>query len=246
MLPILIGCERFGRMRDAFRRRGYDAWSCDTAPDVTGSRYHIQCDVRRILSEGWAGAIFHPDCTYLTCSAEWAYSDPDFERYPGVGYHQKVKPDTLVGAARRQARREAVAFVFALRDAPIPLKAIENPRGHLSAAWRSPDQTIQPHEFGDDASKATCLWLEGFPLLTPTKRIAPRMVNGRPRWANQTDSGQNRLSPSEDRTMQRAATYPGIADACAAQWGPALTGPPQTAMAFMLPTPTRSPARSAG
>lgn len=233
-LRVLIGCERFGRMRDAFRRRGFDAWSCDTAADPSGSQFHIRGDVRRFLSDGWDGAVFHPDCTFLTCSAEWAYQDPNFDRYPGVGYHQKVKPETLVGAARRQARQDAVAFVFELRDAPIPKIAIENPLGHLSAAWRRPDQTVQPNEFGDDASKATCWWLKGLPPLVPTKHVAPRMVNGRPRWANQTDTGQNRLSPSDDRAMQRAATYPGLAEACAIQWGAAIRGETmQTAMPFI-------------
>lgn len=219
MSRVLIGCERFGKMRDAFRRLGHDAWSCDLAADVAGSPYHLRCDVREVLDDGWDLGIFHPDCTFLTNSAEWAYGDGP--------YHQKVKPETLVGAARRQARRDAVAFVFELRDAPIPKKVIENPRGHLGTAWRAPDQTIQPHEYGDDASKATCLWIVGdLPLLVPTRHVAPRIVNGRPRWANQTDNGQNRLPPSADRAMQRAATYPGIAAACAEQWGAALRGLP--------------------
>jgi hypothetical protein len=208
---VLIGCERFGKVRDAFRARGHDAWSCDLAQDANGSPYHYNCDVRLVLDRGWDLAIFHPDCTYLTCSAEWAYGDGP--------YHQKVKPGTLVGAARREARKEAVAFIESLRVAPIRCKAFENPRGHLSTAWRKPDQTVQPHQFGDDASKATCLWLENLPPLVPTKQILPRMIDGRPRWANQTDTGQNRLPPSEDRAMLRAATYPGIADAMADQWG---------------------------
>ena len=210
-MRVLIGCERFGKIRDAFRARGHDAWSCDLAPDANGSPYHYQCDVRLVMDKGWDLAIFHPDCTYLTCSAEWAYGDGP--------YHQKVKAETLVGEARRRARANAVEFVRALHDAPIPLIAIENPRGHLSSAWRRPDQTIQPHQFGDDASKATCLWLNGLSPLTPTKPIAPRMIDGRPRWANQTDTGQNRLPPSADRSMLRAATYPGIANAMAEQWG---------------------------
>lgn len=188
-----------------------------------------------VLADGWDLAIFHPDCAYLTNSAAWAFNDPDFDRYPGVGYHQKVKPDTLTGAARRQARKDAVAFVLKLRDAPIRFKAIENPRGHLSTAWRGPDQSIQPNEFGDDASKETCLWLEGgLPPLRPTKRIEPRWVNGKPRWANQTDTGQNRLSPGDDRAMLRAATYPGIADAFAEQWGAFIRNPIQAAMPFMF------------
>jgi hypothetical protein len=219
-LRVLIGGERFGISREAWRARGHNAYSCDIVPAIDGSPYHLQCDVRTVFRLGWDIAIFHPDCTYLTSSAEWAYADPNFERYPGVGYHQRVKPQTLVGEARRAARKEAVSFVFECRDAPIPLIVIENPRGHLSTAWRPPNQTIQPNEYGDDASKATCLWIEGeLPLLVPTKLVPPRFVNGRPRWANQTDGGQNRLSPSDDRAMARAATYPGIANAMADQWG---------------------------
>jgi hypothetical protein len=208
---VLVGCEQFGVMREAFRRRGHDAWSCDLKPARDGSRYHLQCDVLTVLDDGWDVAIFHPDCTFLTCAAEWAYGDGP--------YHQKVKPGTLVGAARREAREEAIRFVFRLRDCKIPRKAIENPVGVLSRRWRKADQTVQPNWFGDDASKATCWWLEELPHLTRTKQVAPRMVNGRPRWANQTDGGQNKLPPSADRAMQRAATYPGLAAACAEQWG---------------------------
>jgi len=210
-MRVLVGCERFGRVRDAFLARGHDAWSCDIADAVPPSNRHIKADVRTMLNDGWDFGVFHPDCTYLTCSAAWAYGDGP--------YHQRVQPGTLVGAARRAARERAVAFVFELRDCIIPRKVIENPRGYLSTVWRKPDQTIQPYQFGDDASKATCLWLiGGVPPLQTTQHCEPRWVNGRPRWANQTDSGQNCLSPSADRAMQRAATYPGIAAAMADQW----------------------------
>jgi hypothetical protein len=230
-MHVLVGCEQFGKVRQAFRRRGHDAWSCDVQPTRDGSFYHLHGDVRHFLAGRpvatpmgwqvipWDLAIFHPDCTFLTCSAEWAYADPDYDRYPCVGYHQKVKPGTLVGYARRVAREQAVDFVLTLANCDIPKIVIENPRGHLSSAWRKPDQTIQPNQFGDDASKATCLWLKNVPLLKPTKLIAPRIVDGKPRWANQTDAGQNRLSPGDDRAMQRAATYPGIAEAFADQLG---------------------------
>lgn len=211
-MRVLVGHERFGHMRAAFRRAGHDAWSCDLVPAVDGSRYHIQGDVLDHLDDGWDLGIFHPDCTYLTCSAEWAYSDGP--------YHQKVKPGTLVGEARREAREAAVQHVFALRNCRIPRKAIENPRGILSSRWRKPTQTVHPHWFGHDASKATCWWLiGGLPLLVPTKIIAPRIVNGLPRWGNQTDSGQNKLTPSADRAMLRAETYTGLAQACAERWG---------------------------
>jgi len=103
-------------------------------------------------------------------------------------------------------------------ECAYPKVAIENPIGIMSTLFRKPDQIIQPWQFGDDASKATCLWLRGLPLLKPTKIIAPRLVNGRPRWGNQTDSGQNKLPPSTDRATLRSITYPGIAAAMADQW----------------------------
>lgn len=210
-MRVLIGCEHSGVVRRAFQARGHDAWSCDLLPATDLGKQHLQCDVMAVLDDGWDLAILHPDCTYLTCSAEWAYGDGP--------YHQKVKPETLVGSARRAAREDAVAFVRKLLAAPIPRIAIENPRGHLSRAIGKPQQTIQPHWFGDDASKATCLWLKNLPQLVPTKHVAPRIIDGRPRWANQTDSGQNRLTPTEDRWAIRSTTYPGIAHAFAEQWG---------------------------
>ena len=197
---------------------GHDAWSCDLLPcEKPGN--HTQGDVLPLLGEGWDMMIAHPPCTYLTVSAEWAYKDPDYDRYPGVGYHQKVKPGTLVGEARRQARRESIAFVKSLRDSGIPKIAIENPVGSLSSAWRKPNQVVQPWQFGHDASKATCLWLIGLPPLKSTLEIAPRIANGKKRWGNQTDGGQNKLTPTDDRWALRSLTYQGIADAMARQWG---------------------------
>lgn len=169
--------------------------------------------------------IAHPPCDFLTNSAAWAYKDADFERYPGVGYHQKVKPGTLTGAARRAAREEAVTFFLALWNSKIPKIAIENPIGHMNTRLDVRPQIIQPYQFGEDASKATCLWLKGLPPLVPTGYFPPRIVkypkdSGKmvKRWSNQTDSGQNCLSPSEDRASVRAVTYPGIAKAMASQW----------------------------
>lgn len=234
-MRVLIGCECSGVVRRAFRERGHDAWSCDLQPADDGSEHHYQCDILNLLiSEQrgigirhgvWQMAIFHPECTYLNNAAEWALKDPDFERYPGVGYHQKLKEGTLFGAARRVARENAAQFFLDLWNCGIPRIAIENPTGHMNTRpelARIIPQTIQPHQFGDDASKATCLWLRGLPPLCPTKKIPPRLVqrNGKTvlRWSNQTDSGQNKLPPSEDRSKLRAETYPGIARAMAEQW----------------------------
>jgi len=212
LLKVLIGCEHSGVVRRAFRARGHAAWSCDLLPASDGSRFHYQGDVRDILDVGWDLAIFHPDCTFLTNACAWAFSEGPF---PG----KTIRPGTLIGAARYAARAEAVAFVRELLGAPIPRIALENPAGHLSTAIGKPSQTVQPWWFGDDASKKTCLWLKNLPLLRPTDLRAPRMVNGSPRWANQTDTGQNKLGPSADRWAKRAKTYQGIANAFASQWG---------------------------
>jgi len=195
---ILIACEYSGRVRDAFRAAGHDAWSCDLLPCDADPAYHIQGDVVPLLGQGWDLMVAHPPCTYL-CSS-------------GLHWNKRVEG--------RQAKTEAALdFVRTLLSCPIPRVAIENPVGCISTRIRKPDQTIQPWQFGHDASKATCLWLKGLPLLRPTAIISPRMVDGKPRWANQTDSGQNRLGPSADRWKIRSETYSGIATAMAQQWG---------------------------
>lgn len=216
-MKVLVACEFSGTVRDAFRKLGHDAWSCDLRSDVNGSSFHIQGDALEAVKMGWDLLIAHPPCTYLTGSAEWAYGDGP--------YHQKVKPGTLVGAARRAARDEAAGFFMAMYNAPVERVAVENPVGCMSKRFRKPDQIIQPYDFGSDASKKTCLWLRGLPALTldPAQRVTGRIVthNGKlvERWSNQTDSGQNRLSPSEEREAIRSVTYPGIAKAMAEQWG---------------------------
>lgn len=214
-MRVLIGCEFSGTVRSAFRAAGHRAFSCDLLPAIDCPDYHFQCDVLEVLNEGWDLGIFHPPCTYLTVSAGWAYGDGP--------YHQKVKPGTLVGAARRAAREEAVEFFMKLYDCKIPRVAVENPIGCMSTRFRKADQIIQPHQFGHDASKSTGLWLRGLPLLKGTEDYPPRIAewNGRTvkRWSNQTDSGQNKLSPSDDRWATRSMTYQGIADAMAEQWG---------------------------
>lgn len=218
MARILIGYSCCGLTREAFERQGHDVVTCDLLPARDNSPFHIQGDIwKEALKNGqWDMAVLHPMCTYLTCSAAWAFTDGP--------YHQKVKPDTLVGAERRAAREEALDNFRRLLDLPFPV-AIENPAvSFVNNAIRPPSQIIQPHQFGDDASKATGLWLtKGLPNLVPTKQVEPRWVRGKngvlPRWANQTDSGQNRLSPSEDRWLERSKTYPGIAAAMGEQWG---------------------------
>ena len=230
MSNVLITCEQFGVIRDAFIARGHNAVSCDLMPTrVPGP--HYEGDVRDILSPWyWDLIIAHPDCTYLTVSAAWALCDPDYDRYPGVGYHQKISAGTLVGAERRQAQKEALDFVELLASVKCHRIAIENPAiGAINKnvnltqyGFRSnfPTQVIHHHQFGHDASKSTGLALKGLPDLVPTSHIEPRIVNGRKRWGNQCDNGgQDKLPPGKDRAMQRAKTYQGWAGAMADQWG---------------------------
>jgi hypothetical protein len=244
---ILIGMEASGTIRDEFRALGFNAWSCDLRECESDPRWHLRCDVFDVIEAGWLMGIFHPDCTYLTNAGVWACNDPDYERYPGVGYHQRPDPATLVGAARRNARDQALANVERIISAPIPLKVIENPRGAIGSNIRKADQIIQPPQFGENASKETHLWLWNLPKLRPTGWAAPRMVprakasgksdrelaadggtterrdlflgDGLMRWANQSDTGQNNLSERADRWIDRSRTFPGIAKAMARQWG---------------------------
>jgi hypothetical protein len=217
MARVLIGYSACPLTRAAFEAHGHDVWTCDLLPARDDSPKHLQGDIWQVaLTQQWDFAVLHPMCTYLTCSAAWAFGDGP--------YHQKVKPGTLVGAARRAARDEALENFRRLLALPFPV-AIENPgTSFVSSAIRKPSQIVQPYQFGDDASKATGFWLsEGVPLLEPTQWVLPRYVNGRPRWPNQTDNGQNRLSPSADRWLRRSETYPGIAAAMGHQWGRWLT-----------------------
>lgn len=196
-MRVLVACEHTGAVRDAFRALGHDAMSCDLLPTEAPGP-HYRGDVRDVLDDGWGLMVAHPPCTYLSAS----------------GMHWTTR-----GLRDRRLTDDALEFVRLLMRAPIPRIAIENPIGAISSAIREPDQIIQPHEFGHDASKATALWLKNLPALRPTGRVAPRWVNGLPRWANQTDSGQNRLPPSADRWKIRSETFPGIARAMAEQWG---------------------------
>lgn len=242
---VFIGMETSGELRRRFQAMGHETYSCDVLPSEDGGEEmayrdslpigrHLVGDVFGMLENLWACdlwpdlAIFHPTCTYLTNSAAWAFNDPDFVRYPGVGYHQRVKPGTRTGNERRDERLRALTDVRRIMALPIRRKVIENPVGAISNAIRKPSQIIQPYQFGDDASKKTCLWYvdkDGEPLhdmalpIDPAKRVPGRMVKGVERWSNQTDSGQNRLSPGEERWKNRSRTFSGVADAMAATWG---------------------------
>lgn len=195
-MKVLVACESSGNVRDAFIRAGHDAMSCDMLPSESAGS-HYQGDVLDILDRGWDLMIAHPPCTYLSVS----------------GMHWTTR-----GLRDPQLTEDALEFFRMLMNAPIHKIAIENPVSVVSSRIRKPDQIIQPYHFGHDASKKTCLWLKNLPPLRPTQFVEPRQVNGKQRWANQTDSGQNKLPPSADRWKKRSETYRGIAEAMATQW----------------------------
>lgn len=216
-MKVLIGCERFGVLREEFRKRGHDAYSCDLEPSQDGDqRFHLRCNVLDVLGMGWDLGIFHPDCTYIAVS--------------GLHWNKRVP-------GRAQKTEDALAFVRRLLGAEIDKIGLENPIGCISSRIRKPDQIIQPWMFGEDASKATCLWTKNLPLLRPTN-ILP---GGRSaRRANQTPSGQNKLGPSPERAVLRAKTYRGIAEAMADQWGSVVSSGEQDTFSRPGPQSLRS------
>lgn len=201
-MNILIACEFSGTVRDAFLKLGYNATSCDLLPcESNYNGIHYQVDVMDILNDGWDAMICHPPCTYLSVS--------------GIHWNNRGRG--------WDKTNEALDFVSKLLNADINFIALENPVSIISSRIRKPDQIIQPYQFGHNASKKTCLWLKGLPQLIPTNYVSPRVVDGKPRYGNQTDSGQNKLPPSKDRWKKRSVTYQGIADAMADQWGRYIT-----------------------
>jgi hypothetical protein len=226
-MRVLVACEFSGTVRRAFVDRGHIAVSCDLLPAQDGAPWgdkhspignHYQGDVRDLLRPGWWDLLIaHPTCTRLCNSgAHWL--------------HRRALWDEL---------SEAVAFFRLFLDAPVDHICVENPLPHMYARshmWGGEGfqtmgknkpyaQIIQPWQYGADASKATCLWLKRLPRLRPLPpalQAKPRyvLVNGKrlPRWSNQTDSGQNVLSPGAMRGYDRARTYPGVARAMARHW----------------------------
>lgn len=244
-MNVLIACECSGVVREAFRALGHNAYSCDLKPAADGSRWHIIGDALEIMRRGceirpgifvpWDLVIAHPPCTYICNSGV-------------LRLYKLGKKENGLDLDRWSKMRDASFFFdcfFRYYRGPI---CVENPvmHGHAFDLLSEPvqrihRQTIQPHQFGDDASKATQLWLRGLPALGPTEYVSPRLVclcghtykseevqcpkcgrdcqgGARRRWANQTDGGQNKLAPSPTRGAQRAVTYAGIARAMASQW----------------------------
>lgn len=196
-MKVLVACEYSGKVREAFRALGHDAWSCDLLPADDGSAFHIQGDVLEIINDGWDLMIAHPPCTYL-CNS-------------GVSWLHRTE-------GRWDQMRDGAKFFKALLNAPIPKICIENPIMHKYAKEIIGDnyaQLVQPYQFGHPESKATCFWLKGLELLQETENVKEQ-------WQALPKKEAQRLHmlpPSKDRWKIRSETYQGIANAMAQQWG---------------------------
>lgn len=178
----IIVCEFSGIVRDALIALGHDAISCDLLPSERPGP-HIEADVRTLDLSEYDGMIAHPPCTHLAVSGARWFKDKQTEQ------------------------AEALDFVQWLMDVPVPRIAIENPISVISSRIRKPDQIVQPWQFGHGETKATCWWLKGLPLLSPTEIVAGRSAR------------VHHASPGPDRWRERSRTLSGMAAAMAAQWG---------------------------
>lgn len=198
-MKILIACEFSGVVREAFKKKGHDVWSCDILPsDIYGK--HYQGDVFDIIGNGWDMMIAHPPCTHLaTSGARW--------------FAEK----------RKDGRQQnGIDFFIKLANVSIDKIAIENPVGIMSAHYKNPDQYIQPYEYGHPYTKKTCLWLKNLPLLRQTNIVEPVYKKNDDGSDYKTGQGW-RMSNEHFNTYRngnlRSITLQGWADAMADQWG---------------------------
>jgi site-specific DNA-cytosine methylase len=196
-MKILVACEFSGTVRDAFRKLGHDAWSCDILPTETDPVYHFQCDVKKVLNNGWDMVIAHPPCTYFsTAGANWLFRGG------------KLNED------RWQQGLKMKQLFMNIYNCNCPKIAIENPVA--MKIWELPQHTqeIQPWQFGEPYTKKTRLWLKGLPELIPTNIVEPVA-----RWVSCGYKGKTDNAVCKTFSNKRAKTFQGIADAMAAQWG---------------------------
>lgn len=217
MARILVACEESQAITIRLRALGHEAYSCDLLPCSGGHpEWHIEDDVLLHLNEGWDLMIAHPPCTFLASSGVQWLSHPEDKDLPFDERRPHPKYPN-----RRQDMLDAVEFVKALYNAPIPRIAIENPIGLLSSRWKKPNQIVQPWMFGDEATKSTCFWLKNLPELTPTKivgkgeRTVFKSGKSHPKWYADALA---KARTKEERQLIRSKTFPGMADAIVEQW----------------------------
>lgn len=202
-MRVLIACEFSGIVREAFKAKGHDAWSCDLLPtEIEGQ--HIQGDIlNQVLNQKWDLMIAHPPCTYLTCAGNKWFKPEYKHRFPD----------------RLKQRLEAVLFFMKLANAKINKICLENPIGVISTFWRKPDQIIQPYEYGHTDRKPTCLWLKNLPKLKPTNIVEPNIKRNKNGKTASVHHDKALSLPPDERWKFRSRTYMGIAKAMSDQWG---------------------------
>jgi hypothetical protein len=202
-MKVLVACESSGIVREAFKKKGHDAWSCDLLPtEIEGQ--HIIGDALPLLEQHWDLIIAHPPCTYLT--------NADSNRWAAMRKGEKTAGYNILRHAKRY---QAIHFFMAFVNCDCCRLAIENPIGIMNSRYRKADQTIHPFFFGHAQAKKTCLWLKGLPKLVPTKIVdVPFGPNGMRVGIKYT-----KIPKGEERWKFRSRTFQGIADAMADQWG---------------------------
>lgn len=199
-MRVLVACEFSGTVREAFRAKGHDAWSCDLLPtEKHPVDKHYKGDVLDILDDRWDLMIAHPPCTYLSIA----------------GYHYSLKD-----SKRMKKTFEALEFFKILYNAPIPKVCCENPVSMVSTLWRKPDQIINPFNFGVKERKSTHLWLRNLPLLVPTNpvKVEPRGFIIR-KTGPKAGQKYNYYWRQGKKAHDRSRTFQCIANAMAEQWG---------------------------
>ena len=203
-MKILVACEESQAVTIELRKLGHEAYSCDILPCSGGHpEWHLQQNVIPLLKEKWDMIIAFPPCTHLACSGARHFAE-------------KIKD------GRQQ---QGIDFFMQFVNADCPRIAIENPIGIMSSKYRKPDQIIQPWMFGDKYTKSTCLWLKGLPLLEPTNTVEKgefiEWINKKGRKKRQPKwffEALKKAKTSEERSILRSKTFPGIALAMATQW----------------------------
>ncbi len=192
-MRVLIGCEESGTVRDEFEALGFDSWSNDLIPARNGGKHIQKCVKKAIVENGpWDLIILHYDCTKTAVSGNRWYGK---------------------GMPRNSERLQDIEFASELWDLAKKHARIgcayENP---VSVIWEriGKPQYIQPWQFGHGETKRTGILTYNLPALKPTN-----IVGGREQrvW---------KMPPGPHRKRDRSKTFPGIAKAMAAQWGPIL------------------------
>lgn len=202
-MKVLVACEYSGIVRDAFFKKGHDAWSCDILPTESKGN-HIQGDVLEHLDKGWDLMIAHPPCTYLSnAGSRWLFKNK------------------ILNQERYKKGLEAKAFFLNLLEANIPKICIENPTPIKIFNLPKNSTYVQPFEFGHPYSKKTLLWLKNLPPLIATNIVVKyqTFLPSNTGLGKRKGHKYNIKKIPKDYNKEHSKFWTGIAEAMADQWG---------------------------